>query len=145
MSTTQEQMPTVREIADAFGNTIFWNSFNPWPGIDKDPELPLEVNEGKPDEDSNRTVHLVYGSGEIDVTVATIFPANANQDAECRTTDADVAFVANLPVYVPALLKQIDDLKVGLEKALRQLHRPDDAPDRASTRRYLELLLDAAE
>jgi hypothetical protein len=111
--------PSVAEVAEHFRDTIFWN----WAegvadGLDDesriDCEFPLAVCERPPDEDGQIERNLVFESGECSITVATAYEGTSDETAR----EVDAHFIANLPVYMPAMFRRIKEL-VAENTALR--------------------------
>ncbi len=107
---TENDRPSVEEIAEHFQDTIFWN----WAetvgiGLDDSQriecEYPLTVSSKEPDEDGCIDRHIRFDSGECSLTVATAHQWESDETA----TQVDAEFIANLPVYVPALFRRIRD------------------------------------
>lgn len=113
MSDSEDQYVTLQRIIDVFSDTIFWNYMVAFPGDkDKEPEYALEVKDFgvDADDDRHRNKLIVFSSGEIDVTVARLDVCEPKADAESLIVDADVTFMASLPVYIPFLLNEISRL-----------------------------------
>ena len=119
--------PTIEQIIHDFSQTIFWNNHHAWPGPDRVEDLyPLQVRPKVPE---GYTIHefdgplLRFASGELTVDVCAFPQQGGDADCENVTSEADAAFVASLPVYIPALLAEIQGLRdrvCALEEADRR-------------------------
>lgn len=107
--------PTVEEIAEHFEGTIFWNwAESVAKGLDDDNriqvELPLAVYESSNDE-GYISRRLRFECGECSIDVGSVYEGPNDETA----TETDAHFVANLPVYVPALFRKIRELQQTID------------------------------
>jgi hypothetical protein len=110
----ENERPTVAEVASHFEGTIFWNwALSVGDGLDDqqrvDVELPLTVHEADPNEDGEINRQIWFESGECSIPVATAHEGRSDETAR----DIDAHFIANLPVYVPALFRRIKELEAA--------------------------------
>ena len=110
---------SIEQIAKDFSKTIFWNYGIDWPGDEnKEQEEALAVTEREGPADEGYDERFIsFASGEISVTVAEMKVAKPSSDAECWPTDPDAHFIAKLPVYIPAMLAEIDRLRDADERS----------------------------
>ena len=105
---TDNNRPTVEEIAEHFRDTIFWNwALSVGEGLD-DPqrievEYPLAVYGADPNEDGEVDRRIWFVSGECSIPVATAHETSSDETAH----ETDAHFSANLPVYIPVLFRRI--------------------------------------
>lgn len=116
---TDNNRPTPEEIAKHFESTIFWN----WcvtvdGGLDDEAriecEYPLDVSEPLADLEDDRaaTQSIHFVSGELTMLVATMHYSRSDEAARVE----DGHFIANLPVYIPALFRKLREQAEKIEE-----------------------------
>lgn len=128
-----ERTMTVDEVIKLFGQTVFWNYLEDWPGdAQKESEYPLEVidREITDEEFGERRLEttLRFVSGELSVRVATMYPVAIGEESDPENggvTHCDVEFVQKLPLIIPALLSEIDRLRAQLKTAIEADHKSE--------------------
>jgi hypothetical protein len=86
----------------AFSKTIFWNNTDPWPAKNEEPFAFDVMHVGE--QVMEDTLWVKADFGETRVTVAMLPAQGDDADAGNVTSEADAAFIANLPLIMPALL-----------------------------------------
>lgn len=111
---TDNDRPTVAEIAEHFEDTIFWNYHGSIDAHLDDPsriecEYPLTVQESASDDEEVGYTErwLRFESGECTVQVATVYEGTSDETAR----EEDAHFIANLPVYIPAMFRELTRLR----------------------------------
>lgn len=108
------KQPSVDDVKEHFAETIFWNWQDSVGVALDDPQriemaYPLSVGDvycSPEDEDQHHDKSLTFECGECTVGVGVIHVTDRDESA--RPQDAE--FIANLPVYVPVLFREIAKL-----------------------------------